>query len=96
MRVYWSGAAMMLMADTRLRAASGGRQSLDSALQSLQHCCLENGKSWRARDLLAELDRVTGTQIFSGDPDVEKFIQSAIGAELWPDPDPPKKKKKGR
>ena len=65
MRVYWSGAALMLMADTHLRSASGGKASLDSVLQSLQHCCMENGKSWRARELMLELDRLGGTKIFS-------------------------------
>lgn len=64
MRVYWSGAAMMLQADARLRAATGGRQSLDSALQALHHCCREERRSWRARDLLERLDRLTGTTVF--------------------------------
>ena len=65
MRVYWSGAAMMLKADARLRALSGGRQSLDSALEGLQACCFENGRSWRAKDLFAELDKLTGFSVFS-------------------------------
>jgi predicted metalloprotease with PDZ domain len=65
MRVYWSGAAIMLMADSELRLLSGGRQSLDSALAALQHCCLDRHKSWRARDLLAELDRITATSVFT-------------------------------
>ena len=79
MRVYWSGAALMLMADTRLRAMSGNRQSLDSALQALQLCCLDNGKSWRALDLLTELDRITGTQIFS------TLYSEHVSNEAFPD-----------
>jgi hypothetical protein len=65
MRVYWSGAAMMLKADSRLRARSGGSQSLDTALESLGTCCMDPGRSWRAQDLLAELDRLTGYTVFS-------------------------------
>jgi hypothetical protein len=65
MRVYWSGAAMMLKADTELRRESGGRQSLDTALASLQQCCLQNGRSWTAREIFGELDGITGTDIFS-------------------------------
>ena len=73
MRVYWSGAAIMLMADTRLRADSNGRQSLDSALAELQECCPEAGKRWRADELFLRLDRITGTKIFP--PLVRKACQ---------------------
>jgi predicted metalloprotease with PDZ domain len=65
MRVYWSGAALMLMADMQLREASDGRQSLDTALQSLAGCCMQNGKTWRARDMFTQLDELTDTDIFS-------------------------------
>lgn len=84
MRVYWSGAALMLMADMRLRAESNGQQSLDTALDALSACCLENGTTWRARDMFRQLDSLTGTQIFSdiyrdhanaeGFPDVQKTL----------------------
>lgn len=65
MRIYWSGAAIMLKADTRLRAISGGSQSLDTALYGLQKCCIMSERSWNARELLDELDRITDTRIFS-------------------------------
>jgi len=65
MRVYWSGAAIMLKADSELRMLSGGQQSLDSALAALRECCFERGRTWRARELLAELDRITGTSVFT-------------------------------
>jgi hypothetical protein len=64
MRVYWSGAAMMLKADARLRALSGGRWSLDTALGALAGCCMEPAKSWRAEEILEELDRLTGHRVF--------------------------------
>ena len=65
MRVYWSGAAMMLKADSRLRALSNGEQSLDSALEMLGNCCMTRGRNWRAKGLFAELDRLTGFTVFS-------------------------------
>jgi hypothetical protein len=64
MRVYWSGAAMMLQADAALRERSGGAQSLDTALRQLHDCCLEEGKLWSAREVMGTLDRLTGTDIF--------------------------------
>jgi hypothetical protein len=65
MRVYWSGAALMLMADMQLREASDGQQSLDTALKALSSCCMENGKTWRARDMFKQLDNLTDTDVFS-------------------------------
>lgn len=65
MRVYWSGAAMMLMADLRLRDVTGGRQSLDSVLAALRDCCFARRGAWRARELLSEMDRLSGTTVFS-------------------------------
>jgi predicted metalloprotease with PDZ domain len=64
MRVYWSGAAIMLKADTKLRELSGGSQSIDSALSSLQDCCFEEGRNWRAQELFGKLDRLTGYTVF--------------------------------
>lgn len=64
MRVYWSGAAMFLKADIQLRAVSGGSQSLDTALASLQGCCMDAGRIWRARELFTKLDQLTGHTIF--------------------------------
>ena len=65
MRVYWSGAALMFLADTQLRAASNNEQSLDSALKSLQSCCMDGSKLWRADELFKRLDGLTGTRVFS-------------------------------
>ncbi len=79
MRVYWSGAALMLQADMQLRESSGGRQSLDTALQSLSHCCMENGRTWRAREMFKQLDELTNTRIFSN------LYQRHVHAESFPD-----------
>lgn len=65
MRVYWSGAAIFMLADIKLRQESDGRQSLDSALAMLHECCMSQSKSWRAREMFNKFDDLTGTSIFS-------------------------------
>ena len=65
MRVYWEGAAMLLMADVRLRQMTAGKQSLDTALAALNDCCAMTDRAWSARELFDKLDEVTGTNIFS-------------------------------
>jgi hypothetical protein len=65
MRVYWHGAAMLLLADQRLRARSAGRESLDTALAKLHDCCLAPDQAWQASMLFAKLDALTGVTVFS-------------------------------
>jgi hypothetical protein len=65
MRIYWSGAALALHADVELRRRSGGRESLDTVLARFVACCREPDRSWRATELLGELDRLSGTTLFS-------------------------------
>ena len=79
MRVYWSGAAMMLVADMKLREVSHGQQSLDTALGSLAACCMQNGKTWRARDMFRKLDQLTNTEIFS------QIYEKYVHADDFPD-----------
>ena len=64
MRVYWSGAAIALLADVELRRRTGGAQSLDTALAALGDCCLPAERSWTAREVLQKLDGLTGTTVF--------------------------------
>ncbi len=66
MRVYWTGAAIALLADVRLREQSAGRQSLDGALAELRTCCLPSDRMWSARELMERLDAITRTSIFRG------------------------------
>jgi predicted metalloprotease with PDZ domain len=65
MRVYWEGAAMLLIADVRLRQLTAGTQSLDTALAALNDCCARTDRAWSARGLFDKLDEVTGTSVFS-------------------------------
>lgn len=79
MRVYWGGAAMILLADVRLRQLSAGKQSMDTALAALQDCCLDPERSWTAKQLFARLDEITGTQVFSG------LYEAHVGSREFPD-----------
>ena len=64
MKIYWSGAAVALLADIRLREQSAGRQSLDSVLAELQDCCLPAARSWQGRELFAQLDKFASHPVF--------------------------------
>ena len=66
MRVYWSGAAVALLADLELRRRTQGRQSLDTALEQLSACCLPSDRMWTGRELMERLDRLTETDVFTG------------------------------
>ena len=65
MRVYWSGAAIALLADVELRETSGGRLSLDTALSALADCCLPSERAWSGQELFQRLDELTGTAVFT-------------------------------
>jgi hypothetical protein len=65
MRVYWSGAAVALLSDLALREASGGRESLDTALIELRRRHGPFDRAWSADELLETLDAVTGTRILT-------------------------------
>ncbi len=64
MKVYWSGAAIALMADVKLRELSDGQQTLDSVLRDLQACCLPSDRQWEGMELFAKLDELAGHEIF--------------------------------
>ncbi|MEI7968818.1 MAG: hypothetical protein WCJ69_07520, partial [Betaproteobacteria bacterium] len=64
MRVYWHGAAILLMADVELRQRSGGQQSLDTVLDTFGTCCLDPEVEWTARKVFERFDAISGTDIF--------------------------------
>jgi hypothetical protein len=64
MRVYWSGAAMLLIADMRLRARSDNRESLDTVLAAFAECCLDPDAEWTARQVFEKLDALSGSDVF--------------------------------
>ncbi len=65
MRVYWSGAAILMLADIQLREVTDGEQTLDSVLSLLHKCCMSQAKTWRARELFRKFDDLSGTSVFS-------------------------------
>ncbi|MDH4029348.1 MAG: hypothetical protein OEU49_00735 [Chromatiales bacterium] len=64
MRVYWSGAAIALMADVELRRRSRGQQSLDTALGALAECCLPSDRAWTGSEVFGLLDDLTSETVF--------------------------------
>ena len=64
MKIYWSGAAIALMADVSLRELSGGSESLDTVLDRLQGCCLPSDRMWSGPELFAKLDTLTDYPVF--------------------------------
>lgn len=64
MKVYWSGAALALMADVELRERSGGKESLDDILQRLQACCLPSTHTWSGLELFTKLDTLIDEPLF--------------------------------
>lgn len=61
MMIYWSGAAIALLADVELRKQD---QSLDQVLGKLKDCCLPGNRIWRGRELFQKLDELSETDIF--------------------------------
>ncbi len=104
-RVYWAGAAIALAWDVALRRASNGLHSLDDAVLELRRCCMEPGREWAARELIAALDTWWGGPLFSetaapyltaeGFPAVEEVIWPSLGVsrardgDVTLDPDAP-------
>lgn len=64
MKVYWSGAALALLADVELRRRSNDRESLDTVLGSLQRCCLPSARRWSGMDLFRKLDELLDEPLF--------------------------------
>ena len=65
MRVYWSGAAIVLIADAELRARSGGSRSLDTTLAAYQACCLPATRHWSGRELMQRFDELSKSTVFT-------------------------------
>jgi hypothetical protein len=64
MKVYWSGAALALMADVSLRERSGGKQTLDTVMASFQTCCLPSDRMWTGQEFFTQLDTLAGEPVF--------------------------------
>jgi hypothetical protein len=64
MKIYWSGAALALMADVELRRRSDGAESLDLVLDRFQSCCLPSRRTWSGRELFARFDALVDEPLF--------------------------------
>jgi predicted metalloprotease with PDZ domain len=64
MRVYWSGAAILMMADVRLRQLTDNKQSLDTVLAKFGECCLDPDPEWTARRVFEKFDEIAGASVF--------------------------------
>ena len=62
--VYWSGAAMMLRADLRLRQLSKNSYSLDDVLAGVQPLLSGSQREWSGVELMQEFDRISKTSVF--------------------------------
>lgn len=79
MKVYWSGAALALMADVELRRRSGGRDSLDTVLGDLGRCCLPSAHTWSGSELFSKLDEFLDKPLFVA------LYQRHANARTFPD-----------
>lgn len=85
-KIYWSGAAIALLADVGLRERSGGSESLDVVLDRFQRCCLPSKRRWSGPELFAKFDSLIDSPIFmplyrqhadaAGFPEFEDALQS--------------------
>ena len=64
MKTYWGGAAVFMLADVELRAASGNQESLDAVLDRLQACCLPPQRRWDGRTFFRKLDELSPFPLF--------------------------------
>jgi len=87
-KIYWSGAAIALLADVALRERSGGAESLDVVLDRFQHCCLPSQRRWSGTELFTRFDSLIEEPLFmplyrkyadtAGFPDFEAALQSHL------------------
>ena len=102
MPVYWGGAAYWLEAELAL--ADRGNVRLNELLGRFRDCCLPATEDWDGPRFLAELDRLSGTTVFTdtarpywhrlGFPELDHTLQrlgiALDGKRLRVDPDPAK------
>lgn len=76
MRVYWTGAAVAMLADVSLRLRG---QSLDEVLSRFGRCCLDDGRVWSVPEFLRTLDG------FSGGDELSRLYRRYIDSDDFPD-----------
>jgi hypothetical protein len=87
-KIYWSGAAIALLADVELRQQSGGKESLDVVLGRFQECCLPSRRRWSGTELFTKFDSLIDEAVFmplyrrhadtKGFPETEQILREAL------------------
>jgi hypothetical protein len=77
-RVYWAGAALAFRADLALRAATGGKRSLDDVMRLIAQPQFTSRLGWRGTDLLAAADEALGTRVLA------PTVAPALAASAFP------------
>lgn len=80
MKLYWSGAALALLADVEWRRRSDGEESLDLALDRLQDCCLPGTTVWTGREFVTRLDELVG-----GEPVITPLFDAMADSPGFPE-----------
>jgi len=91
MKIYWSGAALALLADIELRGRPDGEESLDVVLDRFQQCCLPSARTWTGIELFTKFDMLIDEPLFmdlyrryadaTGFPDVRPLL-AQLGVTL--------------
>ena len=87
-KIYWSGAAIALLADVALREQSQGEESLDVVLGRFQECCLPSRRRWSGQEFFEKLDSLVMNPVFMplyrryanrpGFPDVDATLANPL------------------
>jgi hypothetical protein len=90
-KIYWSGAAIALLADVALREQSQGEESLDVVLGRFQECCLPSRRRWSGQEFFEKLDALVMSPVFMplyrryanqpGFPDVDATLAKPLVRE---------------
>ena len=64
-KVYWGGAAIIFVADAKLRIARDNLYSMDKLLIDFKKCCAHRKTVWSGKEIFDEFDRLSQTRIFS-------------------------------
>ena len=75
MKVYWSGAAIALIADVALRERSGGKEGLSDVLGRFQDCCLPASRVWSGPEFFSKLDTLVDEPLFM--PLYKRYAETA-------------------
>jgi M61 glycyl aminopeptidase len=82
MRVYWSGAAIALLADVELRLRTRNQTSLSSVLAQFADCCLSAAREWTAQEFMQRLDELAGVPVFV--PLLTRYVAAVAFPDLAP------------